>query len=343
MKLLVITQKVDIKDDNLGFFHCWLEKFSEKLDKLYVICLSEREHQLPNNVKIFSLGKERGFSKSRQFLRFQKFLFKILPKVDGVFVHMCPIYAIIAFPLAKIFRKKMILWYAHGAVGCKLKLAEKLVDTICTSSLAGCRLRSKKIKVLGQGIDVELFRPKENAVVVDNNFKILSAGRIAPVKDQETLIKAIDILINQKHIKGIKVKIIGGPLLNSEKQYFGRLRNLVKDRNLENYIEFLGGVTYRQMPKYYQNSDLFINTSYTGSLDKVVLEAMASGCLVLNCNEAYQEILSNKYLFKKKDPRDLAEKIIDLRGVEKDKNLREIVIKNHNLDNLIEKIIAQFL
>jgi len=31
MKLLIITQKVDIDDDNLGFFHRWLEKFSEKL------------------------------------------------------------------------------------------------------------------------------------------------------------------------------------------------------------------------------------------------------------------------------------------------------------------------
>ena len=73
MKLLIITQKVDIEDDNLGFFHRWLEKFAEKVEKLYVICLWEGKHSLPENVKVYSLGKEKGYSKLRQFFRFQKF------------------------------------------------------------------------------------------------------------------------------------------------------------------------------------------------------------------------------------------------------------------------------
>ena len=342
MKLLIITQKVDINDDNLGFFHSWIEKFSEKLDKLYVICLWKGEYNLPGNVIVFSMGKEEIIGKLGQLTRLQKNLVKILPDVDGVFVHMNPIFAILSFPLTKIFSKKLVLWYAHGSVSFLLKLAEKLVDKIVTSSLDGCRIKSQKIRVLGQGIDTEQFKPSESSALgkkQDSKFKILSIGRISPVKDQETLIKAIDILINEKAIKNIEVKIIGTPIEDYEKDYLAKLKNLMREKKLGNYIKFLGGIPYREIASCYQNSDLLINTSFTGSMDKVVLEAMASGCLVLNCNEAYKEILDKRYMFEKRDFKDLASKILNLKDVERNGSLREIVVKNHNLDNLIYKII----
>ena len=307
VKLIVISQKVDINDDNLSFFHRILEKFSEKLDKVFSVCLWQGEYRLSENVEVFSLSKEKSYSKLRQFFRLQKFLLKHLKEADGVFCHMCPIYAMASFPLAKIFRKKLILWYAHGAVNYKLRLAEKLVDAILTSSSDGCRLKSKKIKVLGQGIDTELFRPKYNPNA-PNDFRILYAARLVPVKGHKTLIEAINILVNQRNIKNIKARIIGKPLLESQQEYLDQLKSLIKNYNLQDYIEFLNGVSYFEMPRYYQEADLFVNPSSTGSLDKVVLEAMASGCLVLNCNEAYQEILPEKYLFKKGDVKDLAQK-----------------------------------
>lgn len=342
MKLIVITQKVDINDDNLGFFHHWLERIVSRLEKAYIICLAEGEHHLPSNTEVYSLGKEKGYAKLRQFIRLEKFLFKHLKEVDGVFIHMCPIYAVASFPLAKLFRKKLVMFYAHGSVSFYLRLAEKLVNDIVTSSLAGCRIKSKKIEVIGQGIDTELFKPKDDLSVEQKNFRILSAGRISLVKDQETLVKAIDILVKQRNLKDIKLKIVGEPVSGDEEKYFIKLKKLIKDYDLEEHIEFLGGVAYLQMSKYYQEADIFVNTSYTGSLDKVVLEAMACGCLVLNCNEAYHEILPDKYLFKRKDSEDLAQKMANLINTGKDKSLREIVVKHHNLDNLAERIVKQF-
>ena len=144
MKILIIAQKVDINDDNLSFFHRWIEKFSEKLDEVFVICLWQGEFNLAKNIKVYSLGKEKGVSKIGQLICLQKYLLKILPKVDGIFVHMCPIYAIASYPLAKIFRKKMILWFLHKQVGWKLRLAEKLVDKILTASEESCRLKNRK-------------------------------------------------------------------------------------------------------------------------------------------------------------------------------------------------------
>ena len=345
MKLLIITQKVDINDSNLGFFHRWLEKFAERLDKLYIICLWQGKYNFPKNTIVYSLGKEKGYSKLRQLFNLQKFLFKCLPELDGVFIHMCPIYALASYPLVKIFGKKMILWFTHSSVTWKLKLAEKCVDRILTASKESCRLKKRnKIEIIGHGIDSGFFKPLSPNIKLQTSdiFKILSPGRISPIKDQRTLIKAVDILINHKSIKNLEVKIIGSPLEDYEKEYFKQLKNLVKEKELEGYIKFLGSVPYAEMPKYYQESDLMVNLSHTGSIDKVVLEAMACSCLVLTSNEAFANILHNKYLFREENPQELAEKIISLKNTEKDKNLREIVIKKHSLDGLIEKIIQEF-
>ncbi|MDD4862115.1 MAG: glycosyltransferase family 4 protein [Smithellaceae bacterium] len=340
MKLIIITQKVDINDGNLGFFHRWLEKLSAKTDELRVVCLTRGEYHLPQNVKVYSLGKEKKYPKIWQFLRLQKFLLVNLPQVGGVFVHMCPIYAIASFPLVKLFKKRFIMFYAHGGTHFKLKIAEKMMDRILTSSPAGFRLKSKKVKAIGQGIDIDLFQPREGHG--SENFRILYAGRINKTKDPLTIIKALDILVNKQGVRKIRLRIIGHPLVKSEREYLEGLKELVKSKRLDGYVEFIDGVPYAKMPEEYNEADLFINPSSTGSLDKVVLEAMASGCLILNCNEAYYKILADKYLFKKGDSDDLAQKIVNLMRLGKDYSLRDMVVKNHNLNNFIDRIVLEF-
>ena len=343
MRLLIIVQRVDFNDDNLSFFHRILEKFSEKLEKVFVVGLQVGEHHLPENVEVFSLGKEKGYSKIRQFFRLQKILLKRLSESDGVYCHMGSIFAIAAFPLTKLFGKKLVLWYAHGALPWKLRLAEKLADVIVTSSPAGCRLPSKKVEVVGQAIDTEFFRYNPNITnKYPNVTNVLYAARLVPVKDHKTLIEAVNILVSQRNIKNIKVRILGSPASDLQLQYLEGLKNLAKDYKLEDYLEFFPGVSFFEMPGQFQWAHLFVNPSNTGSLDKVVLEAMAAGCLVLTCNEAYREILSGRYLFEKKNPEDLAEKILNLMKTPRDPSLREIVVKNHNLNNFIDKIILKF-
>ncbi len=366
MRLLIITQKVDKNDSNLGFFHHWLERFAKNLDKLYVACLSEGEHSLPNNIEVFSLGKEKGYSKVRQFFRLQKFLWKNLGKVDGVFFHMCPIYSILSFPLAKIFRKKTGLWYLHRSLNWKLKLARNLVDVIFTASEQSCRLKNrKKIQVIGHGIDTEMFKRKELGsfsregaeLLVRKEFnsfqlegvKLLYVGRIAPIKDLETLVQAVDILVNQKHIGGLEVSLVGEPVDNIEKQYSEKIMELIVKKNLQNIIRFKGRALYGEMPQVYQNADILINLCSTGGMDKAVLEAMASGIMVLVSNLSFTEELGpyqGILMFQQGNSQDLAEKICFLKSQIEisaiGSFLRERVVKCHNLDNVIERIIREF-
>ena len=110
MRLLIITQKVDLNDDNLGFFHRWVEEFAKNVEQVFVITQFLGEHNLPANVEIYSLGKERGWGRARRYWNFCKYSLKIVPRVDAVFVHMIPIWAVLLWEPVFIFRKKMYLW-----------------------------------------------------------------------------------------------------------------------------------------------------------------------------------------------------------------------------------------
>lgn len=284
MKLLILTQKVDKNDSNLGFFHKWLEEFAKNCEKLTVICLYKGEYDLPENVKVLSLGKEKGVCRLKYLFNFYKYIFKYKKDYDNVFVHMNQIYMILGGAWWKMMKKRIALWYAHGGVSNSLKVAEKITNIIFTSTPSGFRLKSKKIRIVGQGIDVNIF--KSDKEKRDKNiFKIITVGRISPVKDYETLISAVEIVKNK--INNLKVEIVGDACTEDDKKYLSGLKELVKTKSLEDVINFIGPLSNEQVVSYLQSANLFVNMSYTGSLDKAILEAMSCGCLVLTCNEAF--------------------------------------------------------
>jgi hypothetical protein len=74
--LLVVCQKVDEDDDLLGFFVGWIREFAKNFEKVFVITLAKGKYDLPSNVEVYSLGKERGDSKFVQLFRFYKYLLR---------------------------------------------------------------------------------------------------------------------------------------------------------------------------------------------------------------------------------------------------------------------------
>lgn len=341
MKLLIITQILDKNDPLLGFFQEWIKEFIKQLEGVVIICLKKGEYDLPKNVKVLSLGKEKGKSKIKYLINFYKYIWQEKRNYDAVFVHMNQIYVILGGLFWKLWHKRISLWYAHGHADWRLKLAEKIADIIFTSTKEGFRIKSKKIKIVGQGVDTEKFKPilREKGKI----FKIISVGRISPSKDYETLIKAVEELKDNN----LEVKLIGGPGLSEDKDCLENLKNLIKKKRLENIIEFIGSKPPKDIVQFLQSADLFVNMGLTGSLDKAVLEAMACGLPVLTCNEALESVLGKHnevLMYPKKDFRSLAEKIdfiFKLEDKDREKlcqNLRQIVIEDHGLNSLIKKI-----
>lgn len=351
MTLLMITRKVDPTGSLAGFTYNWIKKIAGNLDNLIVICQERGDiKDLPSNVKVYSLGKESHNSKLKQFVIFQKTLLANIKKIDGVFAHMMPVYSILAGPLCHLYHKKLIQWYTHRTVDWRLRLASLFVNEFITASRESFRLKTHKpVHIFGHGIDVDRFTPsnQQSPISSQEKFKIITVGRISPTKDYESIIKAIYELANQQ-ITNLELSIIGDVGLKKQISYLNNLKQMSVKMELESQIKFLGAVPNVDIPTYLQQADLFINLSGTGSLDKAVLEAMASGCLVLTSNVAFKSFLPPELIIERNHPYMLVEKIkylMHLRPSARRQltyNLRQTIVDLHNLDNLALNIVKLY-
>lgn len=339
MKLLVVTQAVDRDDENLGSFHGWLEEFSRHVSQCTVIANSVGTVDLPSNVAVYSLGKELGVGRFRRAWRYAALLWRHLYRADAVFFHMAPEFVLAASPFLLARYRPSALWYVHKSVTRKLKIAEWMVGYILTASPLSFRLPSKKVVYTGHGIDTEFFRPGRESESRRGPVRLLSVGRIAPVKNLETII-LVAALLRVHWRRRWTLSIVGGPLLPRDYEYFASLKRMVERNGLGAYVVFHGPKPFREIPALYQDHDIFLSESGTGSIDKSVLEAMASGLTVLTTNEAFAGFLPPQYCIGAKDPESLAHAIKSAAGEPRpNEALRELVVQNHGLARAVAKII----
>ncbi len=335
MKLLIVTQSVDLNDPVLGFFHRWLEEFSKYAD-VDVIANRVGTVSLPSNVRVFSLGKERGASRILRYFEYQKLLFQLIPKSDGVFFHMCPEYVVGAHILPFVLRKRTALWYTHKHVSTMLRIATYLVDKIFTASSESFRLQSSKLEVTGHGIDTGFF---VSSMDRQDKNEILSVSRISSTKNILILLKAC-LLLREKG-ESFHCTIVGAPGEGDTValSYYDEVKRFVEENNLQSSVSIVGEKAYASLPPIYQTARVFVNLSQTGSLDKAVLEAMASGCQIVTSNEAFFLILPAECHTHLK-PEVVVEAIQRQLRNNVSQDLRDIVTTKHSLARLIGRIVS---
>ena len=336
MNLLIITQKADKNDPILGFFHRWIEEFSKQFENVIVICLYRGECSFPANVKVLSLGKEKGESKFKYIANFYRYTWGERKNYDKVFVHMNQVYVILGALLWKSLGKKITLWYTHRMVGTSLRIATALSDTIFTASKESFRLESEKVMVMGHGIDTDIFSPL-GAQQAHDPYTILSVSRISSTKNQLVMAEAFAIL-KQRGFKG-KLVFVGSPITASDEAYQKKVIEYIEKEGLKNEISFEGSSKPHLVINAYRNADLFINLSTTGSVDKAVLEAMACGLQIVTSNEAFKDIVPEKN-YCSLQPSEIAEKILALSNEKADSALRQHVVEKNNIKNLIPAVSA---
>ncbi|OGE76535.1 MAG: hypothetical protein A3C85_03870 [Candidatus Doudnabacteria bacterium RIFCSPHIGHO2_02_FULL_48_21] len=352
MRLIFITRKVDRADPLTGFVFGWIEALARNLQQLYVICQEKGDaSDLPANVAVYSFGKEKGYGRIKQALGLFAVCFRFARHADGFLVHMHPVYAVLAALPARLFGKKIALWYTHKSVDLKLKIAHAMVNFILTASKESFRINSPKVKVVGHGIDLSKFKFQNQTLTSGKKFRLLTIGRISPVKDYETLIKAVEILVNKENVQDLDVQIYGKVGLVQHQKYLDSLVRFVENAGLDEIIDFQGEVQHDFVPQLINEADIFVNLSMTGSLDKNVLEAAASGRLVLTSNEAFEEPfkkISPDLFFERNNAADLAKKIMKLKTMPESERreltakLRSWVEQNHDLEKLAGKIVESF-
>lgn len=350
MRILMTTQAVDLDHPILGFTHTWINTLARYVDQLHIVTLVVGRHQVADNVVLHASGSpDTAHNKlSRHWFYHRCFSQLILGReVDTVFVHMIPRWAVAAAPYTKLCRIPLVLWYTHGSSSWQLRLAHHLIDRAVTASPESYPFwGATKVTAIGHGIDTDLFQPDYRQP--DEVFRVLSVGRLSPSKQHDVLIEAIRILIKEKRVKNLQVRIVGGPANTKDEVYRQELDRLVKDYSLEKSVMFVGPLPYEAVIREYQCTDLFVNLSRTDSLDKVVLEAMACGLPVVSSNPAFRPLLGQEWMVPHRKAARLAEVISQVADMTNEqrrtigKTFRSVVSRAHSVDSLMERLASIF-
>lgn len=329
MRLLLFTQTVDTEDPVLGFFHRWLEVFSKRYEHIHVICLKEGKHELPLNVSVHSLGKEGGVNVFKYVTRFYRYLFTLRGQYDRVFVHMNPHYVLLGGIIWKLSGTPIFFWRNHKEMNMKTRVAARFATRVMYTSRFACMSRYAHSIQMPVGIDVERFTLGERTR--DTYTKILSLGRLSPIKRPELCIDAGTFLPEEFEIH------LYGDDPTPGKQYYKVLKERAGKR-----ITFHPAVTNAETPVIYHAYDIFINLTPEGSMDKTVLEATACGTLVIVVNTSFSQDVPERSILTDVTPEGLAQKILEFKNLPEAERVRmhemarSAVVEHHSLEKLSE-------
>ena len=350
MHVLMLTRRVDRDDWLAGFAHTWIKRLAQHphIDQLDVICLEQGHIDLPTNVRVFSMGKERCAGRLAEFLAFHWAIAPIIRDIDVIFGHMIPRYTLVAWPWAVLFRVPVVQWYTHKQVTTELRLAHSFAKRIVTASPESFTMPSRKVTVLGHGIDLSQFQSADSP---SPERLIVAVGRLSPIKHHEALIEATANLVSRPGFGDVRVAIAGGPTPQDGKAYAESLEALARDCGVADRIDFLGPVPHEQIPDLYRRAAVTVNLCPTGGADKVVLESMASGVPVVVRNETFLPLLAQDAATlwtEDLDPAKIADKLAGVLNVSPDQRaalgarLADRVRADYDLDSLIDRLVAVF-
>ncbi len=347
--LLVFNLRTDADDPILGFATEWVNALAAYYGRVDVLTMHAGRLAVAPNVRVFSVGREKGYSEPRRLLVFYATLARLLraTRYTACFAHMQPLFAALGAPLLKARGVPLTLWYAHGAVTPHLRLAARAADRIVTSSPEGFRLPSSKLIVTGQGVNTDVFAPAAAPRPPDAPFTAVSVGRLSPVKRIDVLIQATRLL----RARGLAFRLrLVGDSLEPHATYADELRAQAAD--LPDAVEFVGPVAHGQVVDAYHAADAMVSASATGSMDKAALEAMACGLPVIASSAALQAALApwgDRLLFPEGDAAALADRLAALMQTPADERralglaLRGIVVEQHSLARLIQRLAEDIL
>ncbi len=352
MRLVFVTQVLDRQDAVLGFVSRWVEGLAGAAERVRVVALEVGDtSSLPANVDWVEIGRRGSI---RRFLRYRKALLGAFKEgFDGVLTHMVPRYSSVAAPYARRAGAAHFLWYTHKGVDQRLLSALDVVDGAFTASHESLRVDTPKKIVTGHGIDAAHFEGPRTPSV-PGRMRLLSVGRVTPSKDPMTVIEAVDRL--RKNGRDVTLAWAGGALARGDDEYGSMVSQAIEGRGLADAVSFVGEVPYPDVPDLYHGADLFVNASKTGSVDKVVLEAMAASLPFVSCNESIPPVIAgtfpdravrDQYAFSAGDSESLAKAIMGWIEAEpaavarQSSALSGLVRGEHDVDSLMQRLVAR--
>jgi glycosyltransferase involved in cell wall biosynthesis len=176
-------------------------------------------------------------------------------------------------------------------------------------------LSAEKITVITNGLEDEAFSDVEKLASVKIRDKVtgwgkylIQIGRVYPIKNYETTIKALNYLPAD-----VNFVIVGPVEKNNHPDYWNKLQKLIADSGLSERVVFAGVI--KGIDKYYaiKHSQMMVHMALWESFCNVVHEAMSQGKPVIVAKNTALTFLVkegvNGYLVETRDYIKLAEKI----------------------------------
>jgi glycosyltransferase involved in cell wall biosynthesis len=351
-KLLLLNLRCDADYPPLAFALDWIEEIAARVDHVHVITNWRGRYSPPANVTLTSLGAEKNTPNPVRLWRLWRAAAKALadPEVALVFGHMTPLFSLLVAPLARLRRRPSVLWYAHGHVPRMLRAAVRAVDLCVTSSEAGFRVDTPKLRVLSQGVSTRRFAAQREAPRPDEPVVFLNVGRVAPLKRVEICIDAFAKLPPEDRTRA-RLRIIGDPLREKDRPYHQWLKRRVGELGLDGQVTVEPSAPFAALPALYGASHAFVNCAPLHSIDKASLEAMAAGLPALVTNPAYVPAMGEAMAplcVESGDPRDLAaamSRLIRMAPADRralGRSLAAEVEARHSLTALVDRLFGVF-
>jgi glycosyltransferase involved in cell wall biosynthesis len=349
-RIVFITQTYRPDSTILGVTRDWVRALAARCDGVDVIALDGAPEPEDRRVRVHDLGKRAGRGRAAQLAGFYRALGASLLRARAVLVHMVPRYALLAAPLARPARRRTALWYAQGGVDRTLKVAARVVDDVLTPTrdsfpLSGPAI-DRRVRVTGHGVDTRRYAPQMPSPA--ERGRILAAGRLSASKRYDHLVDALS------HVQGedwrLRIASGGGYTLNDA--HVSAVKQRIAHHRLECRIELLGAVDYELMPDEYRHAWLLAHTSATGSLDKVVLEAMACGVPVVSTARSSRALLApvnGRLTPTVGGAPELAAAVEEVLGwsdaqrASTGEALRQVVERSHSLDGWADRVASLLL
>jgi glycosyltransferase involved in cell wall biosynthesis len=340
VELLFINFKVDSTDPVLGFAPAIIKEFSYEFSTISVLTGFYSGEKISNNVKIYSTRWVEN-QNLRNVMKFYYFLIKLLvrdrPRI--CYTHQAAPQAVLAAPIFKVMKMKNILWYASVSDSWAIRWADRIVDRLITSTKLSKPFESAKYHAIGQAIQTENIK-KKIGYSKTLNPKFLNVGRLDPSKEIENILVTLK---SEIMLESFTFNHFGSSTQNSG-SYKKEIELIFSEEISAGQIMFNGGIQYSHLINEYAEYDIFIH-SFNGSLDKVLVEALASGLPVVTTNLAYKEIFGS---WAKEIDASLSEELGCFLELSQDQ-INEVLIRQmeilksqHSLETFPKRVRQQF-
>lgn len=177
------------------------------------------------------------------------------------------------------------------------------------------KVSSNKIQIIPLGISTQRFfqsldlrvKTREELSLKKDEFLLITSGKFDDTKDIDILIMAFSKVLSQN--RNVKLLIIG----NGPSIYMEKLKKIIKEHEIENFVFFKDFVKNRDLPGFYNAADIGI---WPGTHTITAVESLATGLSVIIPNDdlSYKIIFDNQAAlgFERKNIESLANSILFL-------------------------------